>query len=423
MPPIQVGAEWGQSDFSLHDVLLRVASLNPVVCHIPLFAVYFREGQRGNRLASDGTCAVSPTLRERLDALYGFGGYLVTETALPGFLSVLPRVRLNQGGKRPSLFVIVPFRDGLELTLACLSSLEAQVHNLEVVVVLLNNASQKNETVEGLAQWQARARHNRYITVDYPGAFNFAKINNVAIAMAIDALGWSPDLVMFLNNDVELTDTRSLETMAAQCLADTRTGFVGMRLLFPDGELQHGGVGEQPVLDMAGYPRIGHNNKPSQFCTVEHECMAVTFAAAMTRFAVYAELGGLDEIFTPNGFGDVDACLRARSLGYRSHYFGTLAGVHNESRTRGVTYEEIEFTSLHDRNAAQLGILRVRQLAEDLQPELVRVAQCTQLIEGNESDLPIRFQIANAIHGVAVRLLGDEAKQRLKPVVRRFLKW
>ena len=89
------------------------------------------------------------------------------------------------------------------------------------------------------------SRVARYEILDHDAAFNFAKLNNDSRR----ALGRDRDLVLFLNNDVELSTPETLQTMAMQLLADRPLAFVGIKLYYPDGkEVQHGGIWVSPHL-------------------------------------------------------------------------------------------------------------------------------------------------------------------------------
>ena len=52
----------------------------------------------------------------------------------------------------------------------------------------------------------------------------------------------------------------------------------------------------------------------------------------MIRAALFEELAGFDDAFTPYGWEDVDLCLRARALGYRTRYVHTASFAHKGTR-------------------------------------------------------------------------------------------
>ena len=195
----------------------------------------------------------------------------------------------------------------------------------------------------------------RYELLDHDGAFNFARINNKAIAR----FGHDRDLFLFLNNDVELSTPQTLQVMAMQLLADRGIGFVGIKLYYPGGnEIQHGGLRFVEHVQGSGYPVLNHAKSSTDFLDAERISLCVIFACAMTRRETFERLGGLEEVFFPNGCGDVDICLRALDAGYRHYYLGSLEGIHHELMSRGFTIEDIEVARLHECHGPMIAFWR-----------------------------------------------------------------
>ncbi|CAN5852261.1 hypothetical protein BH23PLA1_BH23PLA1_02350 [soil metagenome] len=348
-----------------HDLFLRLAltdRLRPV--HVPLFLYYWRMTPQSTSQSQ----AAKPEIPERrmllleemLPEIYPNARWNA-QPAHPGTSHVFTSIKIRAltDRPRPTLLVLIPFKDNLAETLGCLESLERQQHQLDVLVALIDNGSVGLGTRPALEDWTGRPRRLRYEVIEHPGAFNFARLNN----LASDRFGENRDLLLFLNNDVELKSADSLQTMAMQALADRTCGFVGIKLLYPDGqEVQHGGVRIAEGTYGAGYYVVDHPRGPEDFVDDEHVSFGVTFACAMVRRALYEELGGLDEVMFPNGFGDVDLCARALEQGYRNYYLGTLTGIHHESKSRGRVTEEVEFSALHERHGQTFAYWRLRNL-------------------------------------------------------------
>ncbi|MDT0131520.1 glycosyltransferase, partial [Acinetobacter baumannii] len=68
-----------------------------------------------------------------------------------------------------------------------------------------------------------------------PGPFNYADLNNRAIAQA------SGDIIGLVNNDIEALHEGWLDEIVVQLL-QPNVGAVGAKLLWPNGMVQHGGV-------------------------------------------------------------------------------------------------------------------------------------------------------------------------------------
>lgn len=390
-----------------HDLVLRLALQDPPprTRHLPLFLYYWRRSETSTAASPEAKPAAASRaaelLREHLTRLHGPDSFELTPPG-PGraHSRFSVKLRVPAGAPRPTLAVVVPFRDQFPVTLRCLEALERQVHTLDVRVLLVDNGSREPATRAGLEAWRAGPRRNRYELLRDDGAFNFARLNNDAVrARAGDC-----DLLLFLNNDVELVSSDVLEALAGHLLRDASCGFAGVRLLYPwRGQVQHGGVAVVDSFTGSGYYSVGHLREEREFVGDEHVVMAVTFACAMTRRATFDALGGLDARVFPNGFGDVDVCLRALAKGLRNHYFGSLEGIHHEGLTRGRTCEDAEIAALHERHGAALAHWRLRQLCFDLQPRWV---YRTAGLETSDSLVPLRYRIADNLNDALRRVLG-----------------
>jgi hypothetical protein len=138
---------------------------------------------------------------------------------------------------------------------------------------------------------------------------------------------------------------------------------VGIKLYYPGAkEIQHGGVRFVEHIHGSGYHLLEHSKSDTDFVDAERVSMCVTFACAMTRKETFEKLGGLEEVFFPNGFGDVDICLRALDAGYRHYYLGSLEGIHHESLSRAAVGEDLELTAVHERHARVIATWRHRHL-------------------------------------------------------------
>ena len=274
------------------------------------------------------------------------------------------------------------------------------------------------------APWIDRPRRSRHEILDHDCAFNFAKLNNAAVAR----LGGDRDLILLLNNDVELTTPQALQTMAMQLLADRSIGFIGIKLYYPGGiEIQHGGVRVGKYLCGPGYNQIIHSRSAAEFVDAERISLGVTFACAMTRRETFEKLGGLEEIYLPNTFGDVSMCLKALDAGYRNYYLGSVTGIHHESKSRGTADEDIEFTFLYERLGGVIASSRLLDLnrsyrfawplqvldwnypplpAHELGSPAVAVRHVLDTNRAATISLPLRYRLADRLNGALKLGLG-----------------
>lgn len=170
--------------------------------------------------------------------------------------------------------------------------------------------------------------------VPYPGAFNFADMNNRGAEVA------GGRILLFLNDDVDPLKPDWLRRMA-HWLEDTSIGAVGAKLTFPDGALQHAGVAAWMT---AGAWHPGRRVPPSAYWPwnqYTREVSAVTGACLAIRTADFRRLNGFDTAF-PINFNDVDLCFRLQETGLAVVVDVEAELRHDESRTRtkGASYEE-----------------------------------------------------------------------------------
>lgn len=237
----------------------------------------------------------------------------------------VPMTPETSGQVLPSVSVIVPTRNRLELLRACLEGLERTDYpHLEVLVV--DNDSDDPATLahlDGLKQKGYRVLH-------HPGKFNFSAINNSAAAQA------GGEILCLLNNDVEVIEPNWLRTMVTQALRDD-VGAVGAMLLYADGRIQHAGV----VLGVCGAAAHAHRFlRPDEEGYFQRHLLpqfesAVTAACMVVRRDRFLAVGGFDEHNFAVAFNDVDICMRLNERGWQSLYEPRARLIHHESVSRG----------------------------------------------------------------------------------------
>nr|WP_237442349.1 glycosyltransferase family 2 protein [Saccharibacter sp. 17.LH.SD] len=230
--------------------------------------------------------------------------------------------------RSPSVDIIIPFRDQVESTRRCVESLLTHVRYKKFRILLIDNFSIEPETFEFLEQIQKDDRVS-IMRVEEP--FNFARLNNLAAAQC------ESDFLLFLNNDVYITQENFLSLMIAEALALPKIGAVGARLLYPNATIQHAGVAVGP--DVIGVHV--HRAQPHDAygyvgrIRLSHEVTAVTAAAMLVRRDLFHELGGFDEAHLSIAYNDVDLCLKIRQKGLKIIYCADAEAEHHESFSRG----------------------------------------------------------------------------------------
>jgi glycosyltransferase involved in cell wall biosynthesis len=248
----------------------------------------------------------------------------------------------------PRVSVIIPTRNGLKVLEPCLRSLLDHTHypNLEVLVV--DNGSDDPATLAFLAEHEAEGSI-RVLPDSRP--FNYSALNNRAVEQA------SGEFLCLMNNDIEVIQPDWLIQMLAYGQRPG-IGAVGVRLLYPDRKIQHGGV----LLGIGGVAGHAHHGLAyddfGYYCRAQlaQEMSAVTAACLLVRKSHYQAVGGLDEDHLRVAFNDVDFCLKLVEHGLHNVYAATAVLVHHESVSRG--YEDTP--AKQERFAAEVVCMKER---------------------------------------------------------------
>lgn len=223
-------------------------------------------------------------------------------------------------GPRPGCAVIIPTHNGAALTTACVDGLlRLEPERATQRIVVVDDGS--DEPLDAsLARFGERVQ-----LVRLAANRGFAGACNAGAAAAGDC-----EHLVFLNNDT-LPTRGWLDALAQDAQSDPRTGAVGARLLFPNGQVQHAGI----AIGQDLRPHNLYAGFPASHAAVlrPREVAAVTAACMLVPRTVFEALGGFDPAFH-NGFEDVDLCLRMRERGLTVRYCPASVVYHLESVTR-----------------------------------------------------------------------------------------
>ncbi|KQM67807.1 hypothetical protein ASE75_02605 [Sphingomonas sp. Leaf17] len=240
----------------------------------------------------------------------------------PGLTAVKPAFELDT-----FVSIIIPTRDGLDVLRPCIDAIAAR-HPSSIEILIVDNGSQDPQMLAYLESLKDHA-YIRVLRYDQP--FNFSEINNFAVRHA------KGEIICFLNDDTEVVSTDWLNH-ARTLLSMPDVGVVGARLMFPDGNLQHFGIGLGIGRHrVAGTP---HGGTPGDHfgyfgkARLMQEFSAVTAACMFVRKADFERLGGFDPSLRV-AYNDVDLCLRFREDNLRVLCDPEIELIHKESRTRG----------------------------------------------------------------------------------------
>lgn len=228
----------------------------------------------------------------------------------------------------PLVSIIVPTADHADVLRTCVDSIfsKSTYHNFEIVLVENNSHNQATFAYydELVAQHPNQVRVERW---EYE--FNFSKLVNFGAQRA------RGNYLLLLNNDTEVITPDWIDRMLGISTRDD-VGAVGVKLIYPDGTLQHAGVcvasssASHYFKDM---PRENHGYDNLE--DHQRDLSAVTAACMMTSRRAFESVGGFDESFAV-AYNDVDFCLRLREKGLLVVYTPMVELYHYESLSRGV---------------------------------------------------------------------------------------
>lgn len=236
------------------------------------------------------------------------------------------RVRRALPEAVPRVSIVIPTRDHAGLLRRCLTSILERSTYPDYEIVVVDNQSCE---VEALACLEEFAEHPRVRVLRHDHPFNYAAINNEAVAAC------RGELVCLLNNDIEVITPDWIEELAGHALRP-HVGAVGAMLYYPDDTIQHAGV-VVGVHGVAAHPYCGMpRGYPGQMARARlvQSMSAVTAACLMVRREVYRQVGGLD-VDLQVAFNDVDFCLRLCERGYMNVWTPFAELYHHESASRG----------------------------------------------------------------------------------------
>ncbi|WP_262029290.1 glycosyltransferase [Microvirga sp. Mcv34] len=201
---------------------------------------------------------------------------------------------------QPRISIIVVTYNKLELTHACLTSLEQNTHYKNVEIIVVDNAS-TDETPHYLQSWAKRGKHR--IVIQNEKNLGFAAANNQGLKRATGAY------LVLLNNDTYVTPGW-VGTLVTHLRRDPDLGIIGPVT---------NNIGNEARIDISYGPMEEMQHVALAYTSSHLGKMfplrtAAFFCVAMTRKA-YEQVGDLDESFGIGMFEDDDYCRRIQLIG------------------------------------------------------------------------------------------------------------
>jgi len=270
--------------------------------------------------------------------------------------------------EKPLISIIVPTRDGLDITQNCIDSVLSKTQFRGFEIIIVNNQSEQAET---LNWFQQITQHPQVRVVDYDAPFNYSAINNYAAQQA------RGNYLCFLNNDTEVITDNWLDELL-QHAQRPAIGCVGAKLYYPDNTIQHAGV-ILGVWGLAGHAHKNftrHSSGYSQRLLCVQNFSAVTAACLMIKRDRFEAVNGFNENELTVAFNDVDLCLKVQAAGYRNVWTPFAELYHYESKSRGKE-DSPEKKAREQREIQYMKSTWSKQLAHDpaYNPNLTRVQE------------------------------------------------
>jgi GT2 family glycosyltransferase len=235
-----------------------------------------------------------------------------------GALAAACRERLV-GVAEPTITVVIPAFNKWDVTRRCLESLVRCDPEVELHVVVVDDAS-SDETAASVAVLPGIDLVRNGVNAGFVDSCNRGAL-----------LARAPYL-LFLNNDTEVT-ANSLRALVQRMESDARIGIAGSKLVYPDGRLQEAGGIIWSDASGWNYGRTDSPLRPEYNFTRDVDY--VSGAALMVRSDLFRSLGGFDRRFAPGYYEDADLCFAVRALGHRVVYEPRSVVTHYEGLSSG----------------------------------------------------------------------------------------
>ncbi|MCP4089374.1 MAG: glycosyltransferase [Gammaproteobacteria bacterium] len=202
----------------------------------------------------------------------------------------------------PLVSVVVVTYNNIDLTKACLFSLNEHSDYTALEIIIVDNAS-TDGSCEYLTEWAAATANRKLILNDENKGF--AAANNQGLEVA------TGEFLVLLNNDTFVTPGWVL-TMIRHLQRDTTIGLIGPVT---------NNIGNEARIDIS-YSTMDEMLCASASYTRRHigqklHIRTTAFFCVMMPLSVYQKVGPLDEAFGRGFFEDDDYCRRVEQLGLR----------------------------------------------------------------------------------------------------------
>jgi len=306
-----------------YDFVLRATESADKIHHIDELLYYWRVHEDSVASSIDAKpyayLAAKKAVERHLDRV-GLKGEVIKSIAVP-MLHINYVIEGN-----PLISIIIPTSDHTDVLKKCIDSIFELSSYENFEIILVENNSKNPETFE---YYESLSGTEKIKILYYEGGFNFSAINNFASKTA------EGEHLLFLNNDIEVISPDWLEQMV-MFSQRSDVGAVGIKLLYPDDTVQHGGIAVGVCGSAANlcplFPR--ENQGYMSRLAVVNNLSAVTGACLMMKKSDFFKVGGFSEELAVS-LNDVDLGLKLSKIGRYNVFNPVALAYHHESRSRG----------------------------------------------------------------------------------------
>jgi GT2 family glycosyltransferase len=223
--------------------------------------------------------------------------------------------------------VVMLCHNGMQYTDYCLQSLIAANARPRELICVDNGSTDGTGELIGSMRPRLEAAGIEVITWRNAENLGCSEARNMAWEKACG------HYVVFMDNDTAVCTSDWLAILAGHMEADERLGILGVKLIYPfqPHPIQCAGVD----VNRAGRIRFrgrGARRDAPEFAEFA-EVPVLISACWIKRNCLLEQIGGLDPLFHPIQYEDLDLCMRATAAGYKVAYTPDVEIYHFEGTT------------------------------------------------------------------------------------------
>ena len=326
------------------DLFLRISEKTNKIYHVPTILYSWRAHEQSTARSIETKDYAVKSQEEALLAHFERTKQSLRELSSPTVSGPwFPKFEVTGN---PLVSIVIPTKDKVDYLERCVSTVfeKSTYHHFEVVIV--DTGSKEPATEAYYEKLRSLYSKDQLRIVSFPKQpFNYSDACNYGAKKA------KGKFLLMLNNDTEVITGEWIEDMLGYA-QQSKVGAVGVKLLYPNKQIQHAGVavGIASVEPVAGHLGIftdySHNDYLTRLYTdTVRDISAVTAACLMVSADKFEEVGGFDPIFRVT-FNDVDLCLKIGKAGYNNIYLPYVELFHHESVSVGRVSGDRDMTEL-----------------------------------------------------------------------------